>query len=112
MRYNEIGINEDTINKLILDIYDYAEKISQTLDQVTNEVTLTKSFYKSSAASAYRNDFNNFKTNFSIINKNIISYAEDLTKLKNRYKRIDQNMSATIKKTTNNIEVGQKKKWW
>ena len=78
MRYNEIGINIDSIDKLILDIYNYAERVNKTLNQITDVVDQTKNFYDCEAAQNYRNKFNSFKTNFNVINKNLNSYAEDL----------------------------------
>ena len=96
MRYNKIGVNVDGIDKLILDIYNYAEKINKTLNQITNVVEQTKSFYDCDIANDYRNKFNNFKTNFNIINKNIQSYAEDLIKLKNKYRDVDMNITNDV----------------
>lgn len=104
MRYNEIGINIDSVDKLILDIYNYAERVNKTLNQISNVVDQTKSFYVCDAADNYRNKFNSFRTNFSIVNKNLISYAEDLIKLKNRYQNISDDMTQIVRKQIANIE--------
>lgn len=104
MRYNEIGINIDSIDKLILDIYNYAERVNKTLNQITDVVDQTKNFYDCEAAQNYRNKFNSFKTNFNVINKNLNSYAEDLIKLKNKYQNVDSNITDTIKKAIMNMQ--------
>lgn len=104
MRYNEVGINIDSIDKLILDIYNYAERINKTLNQISNVVDQTKSFYECDAANAYRRKFNSFRTNFSVIDKNLKSYADDLIKLKNRYQNVDRNITDTIKKAIVNMQ--------
>lgn len=104
MRYNEIGINIDSVDKLILDIYNYAEKINKTLNQISEVVDETKNFYDCEVADNYRNKFNNFKANFNIINKNIISYSDDLIKLKNRYQTVNNDIGQTIKKATIDME--------
>lgn len=104
MRYNEAGINVDSVDKLILDIYNYAERINKTLNQITDVVDRTKTFYNCDAANNYRNKFENFKMNFSTIDKNIKSYAEDLIKLKNRYQNISYQAVETIRIATNTIE--------
>lgn len=108
MRYNEVGINIDSVDKLILDIYNYAEKIGKTLDQISDTVSDTKEFYKCSAATEYRNKFNDFKANFKTVRQNVNSYAEDLIKLKNRYQNINDDLTQTIKKATANIESNDK----
>ena len=104
MRYNEIGINIDSVDKLILDIYNYAEKINKTLNQISEVVDETKNFYDCEVADNYRNKFNHFKANFNIINKNIISYSDDLIKLKNRYQTVNNDIGQTIKKATIDME--------
>lgn len=104
MRYTEIGINVDTIDKLILDIYNYAEKINKTLNQISEVVDQTKTFYECDTANNYRNKFNSFRTNFVVIDKNLKSYAEDLIKLKNKYQRIDDNLTESIKRATFNMQ--------
>ena len=109
MRYNEVGINLDSVDKLILDIYTYAEKVNKTLNHISDVVDQTKNFYACEAADNYRNKFNSFKTNFKVVNKNLISYAEDLIKLKNRYQNMSDDMTQTIKKAIANIEAPNNK---
>lgn len=104
MRYNKIGIDVDSIDKLVLDIYNYADKISKTLNQISEVVDRTKSFYVSSASNDFRNKFNSFSANFPTINKNIVSYADDLIKLKNRYQTIDEDLTQTVRKAMLKIE--------
>jgi len=104
MRYNKIGINIDNIDKLILDIYDYAEKINKTLNQISSVVDQTKLFYKCDVAADYRNKFLNFKTNFNVINKNVKSYADDLIKLKNKYKLVDENVTKSVLRATKKMQ--------
>jgi len=109
VRYNEVGINLDSIDKLILDIYNYAERVNKTLNQISDVVDQTKNFYACESADNYRNKFNSFRTNFKVVNKNLISYAEDLIKLKNRYQNMSDEMTQTIKKAIANIEVPNNK---
>lgn len=105
MRYNKIGIDVDSIDKLILDIYNYNDKISKTLNQISEVVDQTKSFYVSSAATDFRNKFNSFSANFPIISKNLISYADDLIKLKNRYQIIDDDLTNKVKAAISKTEI-------
>lgn len=104
MRYNEVGINVDTIDKLILDIYTYAEKVSKTLNQICDVVEQTKTFYQCDDADVYRNRFNLFKSNFNVVNINLKSYADDMIKLKNKYQNIDAHLTNTVKNSIKNEE--------
>lgn len=109
MRYNEVGVNLDSVDKLILDIYNYAERVNKTLNQISDVVDQTKNFYACEVADNYRNKFNSFRTNFKVVNKNLVSYAEDLIKLKNRYQNISDDMTQSIKRAIANIEVSNNK---
>ncbi len=102
--YDGRGINYEAMDKLILDIYSYAEKVNKTLNQILDVVDDTKNFYECEAATNYRNKFNSFSANFNIINKNLISYAEDMIKLKNKYIVSDQNLVSTLKTATAKME--------
>ena len=104
MRYNEVGINIDSIDKLILDIYNYAERINKTLNQITDVVEQTRIFYDCASAKKYREKFNNFSANFNVINTNLKSYAEDMIKLKNKYQRVDENLTDTVKRAIINMQ--------
>ena len=73
MRYNEVGINLDSIDKLILDIYNYAERVNKTLNQISDVVDQTKNFYACESADNYRNKFNSFGLNLKL---NLISNLE------------------------------------
>ena len=111
MQNNTIGINYLKIDKLILDIYDYSEKIQKTLDQISNIVDKTKDFYLCYEADCYRNKFSDFRQNFPVINKNIISYAEDLIRLKTNYQRTAGDILSSMNTAIKKIETPQSKKW-
>lgn len=103
MRYNRVGINIDSIDKLILDIYNYSDKINKTLNQMSMIVDSTSTYYNSTIADEYRKNFNLISANFPTICKNINSYADDMIKLKNRFQAIDENLTTIIKQSMLNI---------
>ena len=80
------------------------KRVNKTLNQITDVVEQTNNFYNCESAQKYRNKFNDFKTNFSIINTNLKSYAEDLIKLKNKYQNVDSNVTETIRKAIVNMQ--------
>lgn len=101
---NMIGINEQKLDRLILDIYDYCDKINNTLNQITEVVEETGNFYKGELASTYRKKYRVFRSNFSVMRKNFVSYATDLTKIKNRMNTIDDKMTVSMKKAEGKID--------
>lgn len=93
---NELGINEEKLNSLILDIYNYSEKINKTLNQISEVVDKTKKIYSSKEADLYRNKYENFRVNYVNVIKNINRYAEDLILVKQKYSNFDINASKRV----------------
>lgn len=93
---NESGINEEKLNKLILDIYNYSEKINKTLNQISEVVDKTKKIYSSKEADLYRSKYENFRVNYVNVIKNINRYAEDLILVKQKYSNFDINASKRV----------------
>ena len=101
---NNIGINEEKLDKLILDIYNYCEKINVTLNQVSDVVEDTKVFYTGDVADSFRKKFSLYSSNFLNIRANLCSYADDLIKLKSKINLIDYNSASTVKRSANSID--------
>ena len=100
----QTGINEEKLNKLILDIYDYSEKINNTLNHISEIVMKTKNCYNSKEAELYRKMYDDYKTNYVNIIKNINSYADDLLTLKRKYINFDVDMKNKVSLQIVNLE--------
>lgn len=77
-----VGINEDKIDKLVLDIYDYIERINGTLNSIENEINNTASCFDCDSGRELRSKFNNQKPMFSVINDNLMKDTDTLIKVK------------------------------
>lgn len=107
---NSKGINEEKLDKLVIEIYDYADKIKLLLNEVDDLVAETNNFYICDNGNDFRNKFNTLKTNFTIVNGNIISYAEDLVNAKISFQKIDSDMSIKTREEAKKVidtSIGQ-----
>ena len=73
-----MGISEQNLKKLILEIYDYRDKMSKILNTAEKLIYDTKNYYQSKDGEELRKKFEIFSSNFAIFLKNIQSYGEDL----------------------------------
>lgn len=89
----DIGIDEEKLKQLILDVLSYSEKIKAKFDIITGLIEESKLVYDSSFANSFFRKFENFKDNFNIINHNIQNYVNDLSKVRINFQKIS--MSAT-----------------
>lgn len=105
MKQDVVGINEQILDKLILDIYDYADRINRTLNSIEDVVAGSSSYFNDDVANSFRYKFEQLKLNFPMVNHNILSYANDLVKVKRNFSDTTSDMIYTIKKKTNEISM-------
>lgn len=89
MKENVIGINDELLKKLILEIYEYRDKVSKLLEDAEILVDSTNSFYNSNDGVNFRNKFKTFSANFPTFLENIRSYGEDLEYVLSTFKKND-----------------------
>lgn len=82
-----IAINEKEIDRLILDINDYAIKMKRLFNEIESVVDETASYYECSIATKYRNNFNVFKQNFPTMVNNLLTYKTDMHNLKFKFSK-------------------------
>ena len=99
------GINEDAIDKLVLDIFGYVERINQTLKNIDSLVNETSQFYVGESGNKFRNRFNELRANFPIVNQNLLSYTDDLIKVKSGLKNFSSELSIEITDGISNVEA-------
>lgn len=84
-----LGINDEKLKKLILDIYDCRDKISKLLQDAEYVAQSTKTFYKTEDGEMFRSRFKKFSSNFPVVLSNVKSYGLDLEKVLFEYKQTD-----------------------
>ncbi len=79
------GISLDGIDKLMSDIMDYADKSNKILNQISDLVSETENYFCCESGDKFRDQFNMLSIASATINKNILSYNEDLMNVKINY---------------------------
>ena len=97
MGQNVVGINEQAIDNLILDIYDYADRINVILNSLEDTFDKYADCFMDASSSNFKYKLDQLKSNFPIVNNNIKSYADDLIKVKNSFVNVSVDMAQLIK---------------
>ena len=100
---NNIAINELEINKIIMDLDDYAINARKIFSQIESVVNSLNRDCDAKIMSSYVNKFKTFSNNFSIMSNNILSYKSDLQDVKNRFKEQQSIASKVVNEQTKNI---------
>lgn len=97
------AINEDGLDKLVLDIYNSAEMVHKIFDNVNELIQQTSDFYQTNISEKFRMKYNDFKINFELVNKKLLGYADELASIKMKYQDLSFGVSQDIKTNMNNI---------
>lgn len=106
MQDNLNGVNETSIDKLIMDICDLVERMNGTLNCMDELIDGTANYFVCENAHLFRQSFATVKNNFPIVNQNILEYTTDLVKVKMNY----NNRRETIIKELNSSSASVSEK--
>lgn len=81
------GVNEAGIDKLALEIIDYADKLNKVFNQLQILVDNTNSYFNSESGDVFRKNMKIHSENYKVLNQNILNYASDFVKVKEFYKK-------------------------
>lgn len=97
-----IALDEVEINRIIMDIDDYAiaaRKIFGKIEDVVNQLDKDCDAY---ITARYKNKFGVFSKNFNIMSNNILSYKKDLQEIKSEFKKQQSIASRIVNQHTKN----------
>ena len=97
-----IGINEAKLDRLVLDSYDYIEKINTKFDSISNQMDNMFKALGEDNAKAIRSKYNSQKEEYLYAKKLLIYMTEQLINAKNNSK------NATVK-LVDQVSVDSKK---
>lgn len=103
-REKDSGVSLDRIDKLMTDIYDYADKSNRILKDIESLANETQDYFVSDEANLFRNKISELLHESTTINKNILSYNTDMMKVKERYISINDGGLKIMKEATNSVE--------
>ena len=103
------GINEEGLDKLILDIYNYAENLHKVFNDIENIIDELDDFYQDDTCITMKNKFNDFKKNLDIAYNKLIKNASYLSNIKMYYQDLNIDIGNKLKVNENNIidEIGK-----
>lgn len=92
------GINENEIIVLSINIEEYALKLNEKFEELTSLVDDLKFPFYSKAGRIFKNRYDQLSSNYKIAIKNILSYSDDLKKVKSSYKAFEKETSQSFGK--------------
>ena len=99
-----ISINEEGIDRLVLDLSDHFERINSILNEINDLIYDSKNYFKCSANDVLLKQYSEMKVNIDNFKANVASYSTDLIKVKNKFRQNSSDLSATIRQQTTKIQ--------
>lgn len=91
------GINESGLDNLVLEINNYAENIKKILSEFDDLVQENIQYFDCDAKNKFMAIHNENRYNYSVFEKNILSYANDLMTVKKKWKESINNIALNFK---------------
>ena len=101
MALDVIGINEENLNNLILELGNRNDTILDLFNQIEDKVINSQTFFKCESGNAFRTKFESIKAGFPQIKQNLEVYCTDLINAKTGNIEID---STALRKAMNGAE--------
>lgn len=98
MREDLIGINSDRVDQLVLDIYDYIEKINSILANITNEVNKASTLLDCNISTDLKNKYKEQQDEFIKYSNRLVSYTEKLISVKTGVSDLSLDLTTKVSK--------------
>lgn len=99
-----ISINEEGIDRLVLDLFDHSERINNILNQINDLILDSKNYFKCQANDELQKTYSDMKLSINNFKANIATYSNDLIKVKSKFRNASSELTTEIKKETTNIQ--------
>lgn len=99
------GINEERLDSLVLDIYDYAEKVNQILNSIDEIIVKSSGYFKCESADKIRIHYQELEGSGITLKQNILNCANDLVKAKYRYQELNDDIKIIALQGINKIDI-------
>ena len=99
-----ITINEEALNKLVLDLYDYSERVNSILNQISDLVNYSSTYFEGQQSDDIIKKYNSLLETLENLKYNISDYSSDLIKVKNKFKNTSSDLTIEVNRQTSNIQ--------
>lgn len=100
-----VGIDENKIDKLVLDLYNSIEKINNILNNIDNEMNKVNTYFDCTAGKSLYTKFASQKNMFPIINDNFMKDTELLIKVKSRTIDFSKDLAEKIVRNASGVTI-------
>lgn len=99
------GINEERLDSLVLDIYDYAEKVNQILNSIDELIIKSNTYFKCESADKVRTHYQELDSSSTMLKQNMLNCANDLARVKYRYQEMNDDIKKIALQGMNKIDI-------
>ncbi len=105
MKQDLIGINEGRIDRLILDCYDYIEKLNTILNNISTEISNTSNYLDCEVVNELKRKYEEQKLFYSAFSNHLVAYTEKLLDVKNKSLANSSDIAAQVIKDSKEIDI-------
>lgn len=100
------AISDEGIDKVMLDIIEYATEMNRILNSISDLIVDTEEFFDCESGDEFRKKFDELKNDFPMMNANILSYNTDLLSVKADYATRVQRSVEILQEQQRQLKIG------
>ena len=98
------GINEENLDKLVIDFFNYTETIKKIFDNINEITDKLENHFQSECGLEFKLKIENLKLSFVLAQEKLAKYVEELSNVKLKFQDFSSDLSASIIKKSENLE--------
>lgn len=103
------GIDTEGVEKVMVNILDYADKANKILNNISLIVSDTEACFNCQSGVDFRGQFELIKSEFTILNKNFLSYNTDFIHVIQNYRSREEYGTNILNDGTKSVDVSLEK---
>lgn len=101
---NYSGINEEGLDKIVIDFYNYIESIKKIFDNINEISDNLESNFQSECGDELKKKIDGIRVSFLYAQDKLKRYADELSNVKLKYQDFSSDLSSSITKSSENLE--------
>lgn len=99
------GMNVDSMDKVMTDVLDYADKANKILNNISSIVDDTETCFKCESGDNFRTQYELIKSGIATFNKNFLSYNTDFMRAVRNYQLREETAVEIMTVAKNSVDV-------
>lgn len=98
-----LGIKEDDLSDFAMDIINLSDDVADIFSSIDSKMELLKNYFDGAQYNNLMNSYRNFRKNYGVVKRSIVSYSDDLIAVINKARAGDNKIAFMIEQISDDV---------